>query len=135
MDESLMTAFRSKRSFLLGVIVAIASTFLSTVARAQTQPTDFDGLAAQAAMAREQNDVPRAIELYTQAVQRKPDWSEGLWFLGSLQYGTGDYAPARDVLTRFITLNPNAAPALALRGLCEFETGEYAQSLADIQRA
>lgn len=102
---------------------------------AQTAPQGFDQLAAQAAAARDANDLPHAIELYSQALQRKPDWSEGLWFLGSLQYGTGDYTSARDALTRFLALNPNAAPALALRGLSEFETQEFPQALADIEQA
>ena len=81
-----------------------------------------------------QNDVPRAIELYTQAVSRNPQWPDGWWFLGSLQYGTGAYIAARDALSHYIEMIPNAGPAFALRGLCEFETGEYPEALADIHR-
>jgi tetratricopeptide (TPR) repeat protein len=114
---------------------ALALAVFSTIAFAQSTPNDFDSLAAQAGEAREQNNIPAAVELYSEALQRKPDWAEGLWFLGSLRYTTGAYAPARDALTRFIALNPNAGPALALRGLCEFETADYPQALADIQHA
>ena len=89
-------------------------------------------LAAQASAARMQNDVPRAIALYTQGVQQNPKWADGWWFLGSLQYGTGAYIAARDALSHYIEMTPNAGPAIALRGLCEFETGEYPQALADI---
>jgi tetratricopeptide (TPR) repeat protein len=94
----------------------------------------FEDVTSRATAAREQNDVPRAIELYAQAVQINPNWLDGWWFLGSLQYGSGSYAAARDALGHFIELTPNAGPALALRGLCEFETGEFEQSLADIDR-
>jgi len=80
-----------------------------------------------------QNDVPRAIELYSQVVEQNPKWPDGWWFLGSLQYGTGAYLAARDALSHYIEMIPNAGPAMALRGLCEFETGEYPQALADIQ--
>jgi tetratricopeptide (TPR) repeat protein len=80
-----------------------------------------------------QNDVPRAIELYSRAVQQDPKWPDGWWFLGSLQYGAGAYIPARDALSRYIELTPNAGPAFALRGLCEFEIGNYRQSLVDIE--
>jgi tetratricopeptide (TPR) repeat protein len=121
--------------FFLALGFAISQLVSARPAFSQSQPHNIDGIAAQATAAREQNDIPRAIELYSQGVQQKPDWSEGLWFLGSLQYGVGDYASARDALTRFLALNSNASPAMALRGLCEFETQEYAQALNDIQQA
>lgn len=100
----------------------------------QTTPSGFDNLVSQATAAREQNDVPRALELYSQAVQVNPKWADGWWFIGSLNYDSGAYPEARDALSHYIELTANTAPALALRGLCEFETGEYAQSVADIQQ-
>lgn len=103
-------------------------------ARAQANTPGFDDMVVAATAAREQDDVAHAIELYTQAVQLKPEWSDGWWFLGSLQYEAEAYAAGRDALSHFLELVPEAAPAWALRGLCEFETGEYSQSLADIQR-
>jgi tetratricopeptide (TPR) repeat protein len=90
-------------------------------------------LIQQASAAQAQNDIPRAIELYSQIVVQNPKWPDGWWFLGSLQYGTGAYLPARDALSHYIEMVPDAGPAMALRGLCEFETGEYSQALADIQ--
>lgn len=102
--------------------------------RAQTDASNFDEIASQAAVARERDDVPRAIDLYTQALNLKPEWPEGWWFLGSLQYEAEAYAASRDALNHYIELVPDAAPAWALRGLCEFETGEYTKSLSDIQR-
>ncbi len=80
-----------------------------------------------------QNDVPRAIQLYSQALEKDPKWGEGWWFLGSLQYGAGAYVEARGALSHYIEMTPSAGPALALRGLCEFETGDYPQALSDIQ--
>lgn len=106
---------------------------LALVSRAAGQISAQSDLIAQASAARTENDVPRAIELYSQAVERNPKWPDGWWFLGSLQYGTGAYLPARDALSHYIEMIPNAAPALALRGLCEFETGEYPKALADIE--
>ncbi len=103
-------------------------------ALAQANPPGFDDVVRTATAARERDDVPQAIELYSQAVQLKPGWPDGWWFLGSLQYEAEAYAAGRDALAHFLELVPDAAPALALRGLCEFETGEYSQSLADIQR-
>jgi predicted Zn-dependent protease len=99
---------------------------------AQNQPS-FDDLASEAAAARIANDVPRAIQLYQQAVQLNPQWDKGWWYLGLLQYETNAYPAARDALTRYLKLAPTAGPAIALRGLCEFETGQYDQSLKDIE--
>lgn len=114
-----------------------ALIFLPIVPRlspAQANPPAFDDIVLKAAAAREQNDIPQAIDLYRQAVELKPDWPDGWWFLGSLQYSVDAYAPAREALTHYLQLTPDAGPASALRGLCEYETGEYSQALTDIQR-
>ncbi len=113
------------------VLAAAAPAFLA----AQGHTPGFDEVVAEAASARDVNDIPRAIGLYKQAVQLDPKWTDGWWFLGTLQYGTAAYAPAAEALSRFLALKPDAAPAMALRGLCEFESGSYEQSLDDIQRA
>ena len=94
----------------------------------------FDEIAAEANAARDVEDTPRAIELYTQALQLNPKWEDGWWSLGLAQYGSGAYASATDAFSHLLALVPTAAPALALRGLCEFEMGEYPKSLADIQK-
>lgn len=101
---------------------------------AQANPPAFDDVVAAATAARQRDDVAQAIALYRQATQLKPEWPDGWWFLGSLQYEAEAYAAGRDALSRFLDLVPEAAPAWALRGLCEFETGEYSQSLSDLQR-
>ena len=62
-----------------------------------------------------------------------PNWPDGWWFLGILEYDANQYAPAQEALNRYLQLTPNAAPALALRGLCEFNTGDYLQSLQDLE--
>ncbi len=101
---------------------------------AQDHPPNFEEVVAEAAAARDVEDNPRAIQLYTQALQLNPKWEEGLWFLGLLQYESGAFSPAIDALSQLINLHPDAGQALALRGLCEFETGIYTQSLTDIQK-
>jgi tetratricopeptide (TPR) repeat protein len=112
----------------------LLTPLLHVQAAAQGTPAGFEDLALRASAAREQNDVPTAVNLYEQALQLNPKWHDGWWFLGLLQYGSDQYAAGRDALTHYIELTPNAGPALALRGLCEFEIGDYAPSLQDIQR-
>ncbi len=109
--------------------------FFPRFCAAQTDSPSFTDLASKAMAARDANDVPGAIELYQQALKLNSKWSDGWWYLGSLQYGSGAYTPARDALSHYLELAPNAAPALAMRGLCEFETGDYEASLKDIQQA
>jgi tetratricopeptide (TPR) repeat protein len=120
---------RATASFVFLALILLASN-----ASAQTASATFDDIVANATEARSHNDIPGAVALYAQAVQLKPDWPEGWWYLGMLQYGSGAYSAARDALTHFIALTPNSGPAFAVRGLCEFETGEYPQSAQDIQQ-
>jgi tetratricopeptide (TPR) repeat protein len=122
-------------SFTLLILAFTILVFFSRVCSAQANPASFSDVAAKAAAARDANDVPSAIELYQQALKLNSQWSDGWWFLGSLQYSVGDYAAASNALTHYLELTPNAAPALAVRGLCEFENAEYGKSLSDIQRA
>jgi tetratricopeptide (TPR) repeat protein len=116
-------------------LTALLLGLLPRLWAAQANPASFSDVASRALAAREANDLPAAIELYQQALKLNAQWPDGWWFLGSLQYGTGAYAEARDALSHYLELNANAAPALAMRGLCEFETGEYSRSLNDIERA
>jgi tetratricopeptide (TPR) repeat protein len=125
------SAARLRSCVFAGVIFFLASR----LALAQTNPPGFEEVIQRATAARERDDLPQAIELYRQAVQLKPEWSDGWWFLGSIEYEAEQYVASREDLTHHLDLVPEAGPAWALRGLCEFETGEYAQSLSDIQRA
>ncbi len=101
----------------------------------QQSSASFDDLAARAAAARDQQNLPLAIQLYSQAEQLKPDWQEGWWYLGVLQYSSNQYPAAIDAFTRLLQLVPTAVPAMALRGLCEFETAAYDDSLRDLEQA
>jgi tetratricopeptide (TPR) repeat protein len=65
----------------------------------------------------------------------QPDWAEGWWNLGTLQYDRNAFPAARDAFSHLLKLEPAAAPGWALRGLCEFELKEYRPSLDDMQRA
>jgi tetratricopeptide (TPR) repeat protein len=115
-------------------VVALLFCLLPSFIPAQANPPGFDEVVSQAAKARDQDNVAQAIELYRRAVELKPDWPDGWWYLGSLQYEAEAYAAGTEALSRYLELVPNAAPAWALRGLSEFETGDYTQSLTDIQR-
>jgi tetratricopeptide (TPR) repeat protein len=100
----------------------------------QDQPDQLQNLIANASSARQQGNIPRALELYQQAVQLNPKWADGWWYVGSMEYGTDSYASAAIALSHYLELTPTAGPAFALRGLCEFEEGAYTESLHDLER-
>jgi tetratricopeptide (TPR) repeat protein len=116
---------------------AIVAGLMGAVGFAQPPrpPTVITQLAAQAAAARDANNVPEAIRLYQKAVALSPKWAEGWWFLGSLHYENDQYAPCRDSLRRFVALDQTVAAGYSLLGLCEFQTKEFGPSLAHLEKA
>jgi tetratricopeptide (TPR) repeat protein len=108
----------------------VALIFMSLIASATT----FEELAAQATKAREANQTPKAIELYQQALQMKPAWTEGWWFLGTLAYDADQYKTGARAFGEFVKLEDKAASGWAFLGLCEFETGEYERALEHTRR-
>src|SRR5450759_1259644 len=106
---------------LARVFVSMAMTAASG-ANAAT----FEELAAKATAAREADNISQAIELYREALQVKPAWTEGWWFLGTLCYDSDQYKSGMQAFAEFVKLEDKAAPGWSFLGLCEFETGEYA---------
>jgi tetratricopeptide (TPR) repeat protein len=125
---------KSVRPLLLLILLVLLS-LRATPASAQEPSPQFQDLAARAAAARDQDNLPLAIQLYTQAEQLKSDWAEGWFYLGLLQYRSNAFPAAIDAFNHFLQLQPGAPPALALRGLCEFETSAYDDSLRDLAEA
>ena len=116
-------------------IILISALALSGASVLGQSGSSFDELVHEASAARQQNDVPRALQLYSRAVEVNPKYAEGWWSLGSLQYGAKLFSAARDSLTQYVALVPNSAPAFALRGQSEVELGDYAKALADVRQS
>lgn len=95
---------------------------------------NFEELAAQAAAARGADRIPQAIELYEQALQLKPDWVEGWWYVGTLYYDSDRYPDGQRAFTEFVKF-ADKPPGYAFLGLCEFETGAYAHARDHLQKA
>ena len=118
---------------IASIVLTICLGF-GALAAAGQQTQTFDDLVAQATAANQRNDAAAAVDLYSKALKINPQWMQGWWLVGSLEYNAGQFAPARDALTRFLAFGPDPQ-GYALRGMCEFETREYADSLADLERA
>jgi tetratricopeptide (TPR) repeat protein len=107
-------------------------------ARGQTEsqtPATFDELSAQARQAYERNQLDKAAELYKRAVGLRPDWAEGWWAFGMIEYQRDRYPSCRDALTRMVELDGSAAPGWALLGLCEFRTAQYDAAFQHLKKA
>jgi len=133
--ESVWERRRSRRQARCWFAIVSGALLAASFACPQSPPSKFDDLAAQAAAARDQQNLPLAIDLYTKAEALKPDWGEGWWNLGLLDYTTKQYSSAIDAFNRLLQLNPRIAPAMAIRGLCEFQTAAYDDALRDLEQA
>ena len=116
---------------------AVALLLGSSVVAAQrpSNSARFETLAANAVSAREAGRMDEAIRNYRAAVELRPAWDEGWWYLGTLLYDTDHFEEAIPALRRVVELAPKAGPAWAFLGLCEFETGDYPKALVDLQSA
>ena len=95
----------------------------------------FEMLAKQATAAREEGKAEEAIHFYEGALQQKPDWTDGLWYLGILYADAGRYRDAIPAFQKVTTAYPKLGPAWAYLGLCEFESKDYKSSLGHLQNA
>src|ERR1035438_10053812 len=88
-------------------------------ARAHAAPS-FEVLSRQAAEARDTKRLAEALILYRKALKHKPDWAEGLWEAGSIEYDQDQYKECSADFRRLATLKPDHPPAWIMAGLCEY---------------
>src|SRR5271166_6460413 len=113
---------------------ALALQLSIPLAAQEAQKESFDSVAKAAAMAREAGRFDEATRDYQRAVELWPDWEEGWWYLGTLQYDADRFADAIPALKKVVQLDPAFEPAWNFIGLCEFETHDYENSLAHLQK-
>jgi tetratricopeptide (TPR) repeat protein len=120
----------------------LAQACLSPAQTAPRRPADapgsrssFEALRAAATEAREKDQVDRALELYRKAVAARPDWAEGWWFLGVLNYDRQQYAPAVGAFEQFVRVEPDNGQGWGMLGLCEAQLQRTAPALGHIEKA
>lgn len=99
-----------------------------------TGEQEFQQLAAQAAAAREADRVEDAVALYRRAVELRPGWTEGWWYLATLYYDGDKYQEAAHAFAVAARQQPKAGAPVAMLGLCEFQLGRYDEALNHIQQ-
>jgi tetratricopeptide (TPR) repeat protein len=92
-------------------------------------------LLAQANAAREANRPVEAIGLYRKVVQAAPANTEAWWYLGLLQYETGEAKAAADAFLKVTSQQPKRGAGWAMLGLAQYGYRDYAGALASLRRA
>ena len=114
----------------IGVLLCIAAA-----AAGQIPSQSFEELSGKAQQAYDAKQDDEAARLYSEATKLKPDWAEGWWALGMIDYEHDRYPQCRDELTRMVALDASAAPGWALLGLCEFRTRQYDLAFEHLKKA
>jgi tetratricopeptide (TPR) repeat protein len=127
--------YRAPLGAVLVLACIAAPTYGRTSARrVQTAQASFDKAANAAATARDAGRTDEAIENYRRAVAIRPDWQEGWFYLGTLQYDADRYTDAIPAFQKLVQLAPAIGPAWNFLGLCEFETKDYSNSLIHLEK-
>lgn len=85
----------------------------------------FDEAVRLGDAAREAGRLEEAIGHYGKALNLRPKWIDGWWYVGAIFYEKDRYPEARDALRNVVALDPKRGPAWGLLGLCEFQTREF----------
>jgi tetratricopeptide (TPR) repeat protein len=101
----------------------------------QTQSVDdFDSLSRSATAAREAGHPTDATRHYQRALQLRPDWAEGWWYLGTLLYDADQFRDAIPAFQKVAELAPQAPNTENFLGLCEFEVADYDSALQHLEK-
>lgn len=127
--------FLSKSVLLLALVCCfLLGSPVPSLAR-QENPPDFNSVAQSAAAARDAGHSAEAIQLYHRALDLRPDWVEGWWYLGALLYDGDQCRDAIPAFEKVLALAPGAPGTLNFLGLCEYATGDYDSALRHLGRA
>jgi len=128
------------------ICLAAAIVFLAPVelVSGQAPPTEqneatakaaIDPLQQQALDEEEAGKTEDAIRDYGHVLEQHPNWKEGMWNLGMLEYGSDRFAEAIVTFHKVVDFAPGLGIAWSLLGLSEFETADYDNALAHLEKA
>jgi predicted Zn-dependent protease len=95
----------------------------------------IDPLEQQALDEEQAGKTEDAIRDYGYALEQHPDWKEGMWNLGMLEYGSDRFAEAIVTFHKVVDFAPGLGIAWSLLGLSEFETADYDDALTHLGKA
>ncbi|WP_158785498.1 tetratricopeptide repeat protein [Granulicella sp. L46] len=96
---------------------------------------NVDDLQKQALHEGESGDADDAIRDYQRVLTLRPEWEEGWWNLGTLDYGASRFVEAEAAFRRVVAFAPRLGVVWAMLGLSEFETKKFDEALTSIEKA
>jgi tetratricopeptide (TPR) repeat protein len=96
---------------------------------------DIEALQKLAQQEGESGQTTAAIRDYQRVLELRPEWREGWWNLGALQYSDNRFADARFTLQHVVEFAPGLGAAWSLLGLSEFETRDFGDALLHLEKA
>src|ERR1700676_4599162 len=114
-------------------MAALTLLLASRMAGGLTSVESFDDLARRAEAALDSNPA-EAATLYKQALDLRPSWPEGWFYLGGALYRLNRCAEGVDVFHKGLDLSPKNGTAWGFLGLCEYELGHLDKSLDAIAK-
>src|SRR5260370_19800487 len=138
-------SMRVLRSIAVGVVLCeplllwcATGEILQTPQSATGRPAeriDIEALQKLAQQEGESGQTTEAIRDYQRALEQRPEWKEGWWNLGVLQYSDNRFADARSTLQHVVEFAPGLGAAWSLLGLSEFETRDFDDALVHLEKA
>jgi len=95
----------------------------------------FETLSRQAVEARDAKHFAEALALFRKALKLKPDWADGLWEAGSIEYDQDQYKECAADFLRLAALNPDKSPPATMAGLCQYHLRDYDAALKSLLHA
>lgn len=120
------------------VLACVAGEMLPAPQTATGQSTDQPDIDALQKLAEHEGESGKTIEAirdYKHALELRPEWKEGWWNLGALQYSANQFAEARPTLQHVVELAPTVGVAWSLLGLSEFDTKDFTDALIHLEKA
>jgi tetratricopeptide (TPR) repeat protein len=116
------------------LVIAFAAGRASAAQAPAPSAPSFATLSTQAQTARDANQFEKAVDLYKRALKLKPNWEDGLWSLGSIEYDLKQYKDCTWAFDKLSELKPDLAPGWTMAGLCEYGLHNYGSALDDFAR-
>jgi tetratricopeptide (TPR) repeat protein len=116
-------------------MIAIAAAFLLMQATSAPAATSFGALSRQAAAERDAKRLTDALAHYREALKLKPDWAEGYWEAGSIEYDQDRYEQCAADFERLAALKPDQATGWTMAGLCRYHLRDYETALKSLHQA
>ena len=133
--EALSTRTWGRASALLTAALVSLAAAAQLVAPLAAGQRTAETVASRASAARNAGRLEEAVALYKEGVAARPDWAEGLWFLGASLYELTRYSEAREAFTRLLRQQPDHAGAFGMRGICAFHLQDHENALRDLLRS